>query len=197
MSPISVKSFKLGAMEKLRQLTARHDSGRKPVVSAPFDSQWPQDYEQVDTNRPSQAVRPLLPKRIIRLVSGRLKRLWSYAWVLEISSIGIAILALAAMYITLAMHRDQPLPQWPGMISINSLIAIFTVVLKVTLMMPLAEGVAFHSLSSALLTLGIGIGQLKWHWFHEPRSLIHLNRIDAASRGPWGSFLLIFSRYKQ
>ncbi|MCJ1466696.1 hypothetical protein MMC07_005316 [Pseudocyphellaria aurata] len=167
-------------MEKLRQLTARHGSGRQLVVSVPFDNKWPQSFEQVDTNNHSQAVRPLLRKRIIRLVPGRLKRILSYAWVLEISSIGIAILTLAAMYITLAMHRDRPLPHWPGLISINSLIAIFTVILKVTLMMPVAEGV----------------GQLKWHWFQESRSLIDLDQFDAASRGPWGSILLIFSTYK-
>lgn len=172
-------------MEKVLKLAARQNLGRTPTVPKVFNSRGPY---------PSQAVRRPFWRSV---VPGLLKRILTYAWAIEIASILIAILALSAIYITLVIHSDRPLPRWPGLISINSLIAIFTVILKAALIMPVAEGMAFNVHSSCLLIFRIGIGQLKWHWFHEPRSLIDLNRVDAASRGPWGSFLLIFTTPKQ
>ncbi|MCJ1467733.1 hypothetical protein MMC07_006358 [Pseudocyphellaria aurata] len=185
-------------MEKIRELslTARQNINfnfikfnfgkkstfEKSVVSGPVDNRGPRDYQQVDTNHPlypSPSGRSPLTRRAIRPISGPFKRLLRCAWVYEWSSIVVAILAMEAIYITLVLHRAGPLPQQTSMISINSLIAIFTVILKASLLMPVAEG----------------IGQLKWHWFHKPRSLIDLNRVDAASRGPWGSFLL-FTTYR-
>lgn len=129
-------------MEESRQPTALQNIGRKPAVSRASDSLGHQNYELIDTNHPSQTVRQPLRRRVI---PGPLKRILSYDWAIEILSIVIAILALTAIYITLAIHSDQPLPQWPKAISINSLISIFTVVLKATLMMPVAEGMASGS----------------------------------------------------
>lgn len=126
-------------MEKLRKLTTRQTIGKKHTVPRIFNSRWPQNYDQVDTSFPSQAVRRPFWRSI---VPGLLKGILTYAWTTEISSILIAILALSAIYITLVMHSDRPLPRWPSLISINSLIAIFTVILKATLMMPVAEGLA-------------------------------------------------------
>jgi hypothetical protein len=43
-----------------------------------------------------------------------------------------------------------------------------------------------------------GISQLKWSWFSRDRPLIDFEQFDLASRGPWGSFLLVLrlqSRY--
>lgn len=187
-------------MEELQPLTAapggaRQSIPRKAIALRTTDSHEPPDYEQVDTSHPSfEAVRQPLSRRV---VPGPLNRIWSYAWVIEISSFFLAVLALAAIFITLAIHSDRPMPQWPKLISINSLIAIFTAVLKAALMMPVAEGIVYHSVSRTPLTSGTGIGQLKWHWFRQPHSLADLDRIDAASRGPWGSFLLMFTTYKQ
>jgi hypothetical protein len=61
-------------------------------------------------------------------------------WVLEVLSCLIASIALAAIIITLVVHQGRPLPQWPHLISINSLLAVFTVILKASLSLPVAEG---------------------------------------------------------
>ena len=176
-------------MEELQPLAAGPSGARqsipmKPIALRTADSHGPPHHEQVQ---------PLSR----RVVSGPLNRIRTYAWRIELSSFFLATLALAAIFITLAIHSDRPMPQWPKLISINSLIAIFTAVLKAALMMPVAEGMVFDAVSRTPLTSGTGIGQLKWHWFHQPRSLVDLDRIDAASRGPWGSFLLMFTTYKQ
>jgi hypothetical protein len=61
-------------------------------------------------------------------------------WAFEILSCTFALLCLLAIIVTLVTHQDQSLPQWPRMISINSLIAIFTALMKAALMVPIAEG---------------------------------------------------------
>lgn len=37
----------------------------------------------------------------------------------------------------------------------------------------------------------LGISELKWSWFQKSRYLKDLDTMDTASRGPWGSFLLL------
>lgn len=45
---------------------------------------------------------------------------------------------------------------------------------------------------SAMYVVGKCLGQWKWVYFHEERrSLVDLDIIDDASRGPWGSFKMI------
>jgi hypothetical protein len=88
-------------------------------------------------------------------------------WLWEASSIAAAAFALAAIVITLVIHRDRPLPQWPSEITINALIAVFTAIFKACLMMPIAEC----------------MGQLKWLWYQKPRPLGYMEQWDLASRG--------------
>ncbi|KAK7744662.1 hypothetical protein SLS53_003550 [Cytospora paraplurivora] len=76
------------------------------------------------------------------------------------------------------MHQGLPHPQWPYHITINALISVFTAIFKMALMTPIAEG----------------ISQFKWLWYNRPRELADIERLDQASRGAWGSFLLLFSR---
>lgn len=46
------------------------------------------------------------------------------------------------------------------------------------------------------LILDTGISQLKWIWFsNQSRSLADMDVYDRASRGPWGSFLLIAKQF--
>ncbi|KAF5503032.1 hypothetical protein CGCF413_v005852 [Colletotrichum fructicola] len=37
----------------------------------------------------------------------------------------------------------------------------------------------------------LGLGQLKWEWFSQPRRLADVVLFDDASRGPWGSLMLL------
>ncbi|KAK1990633.1 hypothetical protein LX36DRAFT_531475, partial [Colletotrichum falcatum] len=98
-------------------------------------------------------------------------------WALEFLSIFLAFSSLAAILAILSIHQGQPLPQWPRFVSINSLVAVFSAILKAALVMPVAEA---------------GIGQLKWSWFlSQPREIRDIGLFDQASRGPWGSILLV------
>ncbi|KAF6840995.1 hypothetical protein CMUS01_03715 [Colletotrichum musicola] len=69
-------------------------------------------------------------------------RLYWQTWWLEILSSLLALSCLVAMITILGIHQGQPLPKWPDIISINSLISILTAVFKASLIMPIAEGYA-------------------------------------------------------
>ncbi|KAF6827133.1 hypothetical protein CMUS01_09138 [Colletotrichum musicola] len=96
-------------------------------------------------------------------------------WSIEIASSILALGCIAAVVILLSLHQGKPLPAWPKLISVNTLIAVFTAIFKASLIMPVAEG----------------IGQLKWTWFDRPQRLSDIALYDGASRGPWGSLSLI------
>ncbi|KAK2015112.1 hypothetical protein LZ32DRAFT_646084 [Colletotrichum eremochloae] len=96
-------------------------------------------------------------------------------WWMEIFSSVLALGCIIVIVVILSIHQGKPLPSWPRLISINSLISIFTAVFKASLTLPVAEG----------------LGQLKWNWFDRPHKLGDLVLFDNASRGPWGSLQLI------
>ncbi|KAL6407889.1 hypothetical protein AUP68_08917 [Ilyonectria robusta] len=99
-------------------------------------------------------------------------------WFLEIMSILFALGCLIAIVIVLTVHQNNPLPSRPELLSINSLISVFTTFFKAALIMPVAEG----------------LGQLKWTWFTKPHKLSDVSLFDEASRGPWGSFFLLLKQ---
>lgn len=70
----------------------------------------------------------------------RVSRMWNYGWVLECLSCGLAVIALIAIVITLRLHENKSLPKWLFNISINALIAIFGVLLRAGVTVPLSEG---------------------------------------------------------
>lgn len=89
--------------------------------------------------------------------------------------------SFAAIIAVIAPYQHRRLPSWPYSITINALIAIFTVILR----------------GSILFIAAKTLSQQKWIWFgsHRARPLIDMSRFDNASRGPWGSFLLVGTLY--
>jgi hypothetical protein len=108
------------------------------------------------------------------------ERSMTLIWSIEIVSLVLALVAFVAIIITLFVHQNRPLPHWPSLISINTLIAIFTAIMRASMLLPVAEG----------------ISQLKWLWFHHAHPLIDLEGFDLASRGPWGCLLLLLKHPK-
>ncbi len=76
------------------------------------------------------------------------RRVVSHPWLPEVLSSLIAAIALMAIIVTLAVHQGKPLPQWPHSISINALIAVFTVIFKASLLMPVAEGICLSRINT-------------------------------------------------
>ena len=61
-------------------------------------------------------------------------------WLVELLACVLAVLALAAIVITLGTHDGRPLPNWPFDISVNALVSIFAVIFKGAILVPVAEG---------------------------------------------------------
>jgi hypothetical protein len=61
-------------------------------------------------------------------------------WWMEIIACAFVLLALVAIVLTLAIHQNQPLPDWPFGISVNSVVSVFVVILKGGMLLILGEG---------------------------------------------------------
>ena len=97
-------------------------------------------------------------------------------WLWEMLSILVSLLSLIAVVVILKSYSGRPLPDWPESITLNALIAVITTIMTAAMM----------------VSVPACISQLKWLWFREPRPVKDFDTFDAASRGPWGSFLLLF-----
>jgi Protein of unknown function (DUF3176) len=145
------------------------------------ESQLPIKNQSVHQVPAIPKIRPT--KQTERLVRGPSARFGTpklavfHAWRFEILSCLLFVLSLVAIFVTIYSHQGRPLPQWPYSISINSLVAIYVVILKAAMLFVAAEG----------------LSQLKWSWFKRSRPLEDLTRYDMASRGAWGAVRLLWT----
>ncbi|TGJ83165.1 hypothetical protein E0Z10_g5594 [Xylaria hypoxylon] len=99
---------------------------------------------------------------------------WWWWW--EIAGSLISIISISLIVPVLKMVDNKPLDVWSYSIRPNSLISVLTTISK----------------SSMTVSTASCLGQLKWdHFQYRPNPLDHLQIYDDASRGPWGSFLLL------
>lgn len=134
------------------------------------------------------------PMKRARLTTVR--TLANQTWTLEALSCSLSAAALVTVIAVLIAYDGQPIPQWPHYITLNSLVAVFTAIFKASMMMAVVEGefskILYGLRRMAKEICGVpGISELKWSWFRNPRSLMDLEKIDSASRGPWGALCLL------
>ncbi|KAF2124602.1 hypothetical protein P153DRAFT_350814, partial [Dothidotthia symphoricarpi CBS 119687] len=101
-------------------------------------------------------------------------------WWTEVASLALAAAGLIAIAVIMAEYHNKQQPEWKYKINLNTLIAILSTLIRACLVL-VAEEV---------------ISQLKWMLYRQPSSLQHLAHFDTASRGPWGSALLLFRTRK-
>ena len=116
-----------------------------------------------------------LPEQSLHGIRGTIR-----AWIWELAAIGFAFAVVLATFITLAVGSGKDVPSWPLSLSLNSLISIYSTVLRALLFFILSEI----------------ISQGKWSWLTRSRRLRHLDDFDRASRGAWGSVKLLLVAYK-
>ncbi len=98
-------------------------------------------------------------------------------WIWEWCAMLISGISLIAIFLILQLHQGRPLPNWPYSITINSLISIFATIFKVTILVPIAQG----------------LSQAKRHWFQRCRPMIDMDTYDQASREPWGALKFLWA----
>ncbi|KAK1753961.1 hypothetical protein QBC47DRAFT_325058 [Echria macrotheca] len=97
-------------------------------------------------------------------------------WWWEITAATLSIVCMVSLLVLLSRIDTQALEAWPLSIQPNSLIAVLTTVAKTSIMVPVATC----------------LGQLKWrHYLRRADRLHILQLFDGASRGPWGSVMIL------
>ncbi|KAL7943568.1 hypothetical protein V8C42DRAFT_329435 [Trichoderma barbatum] len=97
-------------------------------------------------------------------------------WWPELLSCTFAIAIFLVLTLGLRPYQGKVLSSWPLRITINTFVAICTLLIKVSLAMIVSNG----------------IGQLKWVWYSKARPLGDLQQYDSASRGVVGSLGLLW-----
>lgn len=100
----------------------------------------------------------------------------SSSWTWEILAILVNIASFIALVTTLIVYDGKAVSAWTFFLTLNTIVSILSTVSKTTLLFAVAEA----------------IGQWKWILFAKGyRPLNDFERVDAASRGPWGSARLL------
>lgn len=116
------------------------------------------------------------------------KRLYQYSisgnilkrWLLEIISWVFSSVCMIAVIVVLVYFKDEPLHKWTltdkTHLTLNAYISILSKMAGAALILPVSEA----------------LGQLKWSWFQQnSKQMWDFEIFDNASRGPWGSMLLL------
>ncbi|KAH7191262.1 hypothetical protein DER44DRAFT_850247 [Fusarium oxysporum] len=96
-------------------------------------------------------------------------------WWQEMLCCLVSVVALVTLTMTLKKFNNQPLPDWPSGITLNTVLACIATICRSALLIPVTEGLA----------------QAKWVWFKQPRALKDFEAFDKASRGLGGSLSLL------
>ncbi|KAJ5189463.1 hypothetical protein N7491_005794 [Penicillium cf. griseofulvum] len=96
---------------------------------------------------------------------------WSGSWAWEIGAVALAVVGLVLLVAFLVKINNTPYATWQYTASPNTVVSIIITITK----------------SAVLVSVSACLGQLKWDLFQNPAPLYHMQVIDEASRGPWGS----------
>jgi len=116
------------------------------------------------------------------------RRLYQYSisgnvikrWLLELLSWIFSAICMAAIIGVLIYYKDDPLSNWTLAdrtgVTLNAYISVLSKMAGAALILPVSEA----------------LGQLKWSWFQQnSKRMWDFEIFDNASRGPWGSMLLL------
>jgi len=67
-------------------------------------------------------------------------RTWRKSWAMETLSLFASVLTLAGLVSTLLVHQNRPPPQWPQLVTINSIISLFSLLMRAFVGVILTEG---------------------------------------------------------
>ena len=78
---------------------------------------------------------------------------WRQSWTAELSSFVFAILALVGLIVTLSAYDERPIPEWPHSITINSVVSLFALCMRIGVGVVLAEGTLLPDRKSLVLNV--------------------------------------------
>ena len=66
--------------------------------------------------------------------------LWRKSWTAEVCSFAFALVSLMGLVLVLSKHQGKPIPEWPQLITINSVVSLFALFMRIGVGVVLAEG---------------------------------------------------------
>ncbi|KAJ5403963.1 hypothetical protein N7509_003834 [Penicillium cosmopolitanum] len=113
------------------------------------------------------------------------RSIWLDSWLFECIALAFSIACFIAIVIVLLIYDGKRQPDMANGLTLNTIISV------------LATGCK----SALVLVISESISQLKWPWFQNPtqsqNQLVTIQKFDAASRGPLGSFMMIIHHRAQ
>jgi hypothetical protein len=101
---------------------------------------------------------------------------FSTLWLPELLACLGTIVSLVGIVALIAIYDNKPVFHWKG-VTLNAAVSVLSTASKSLLMLAVEES----------------ISQWKWILFwRDRRLLIDFERVDEASRGPWGSFIALW-----
>ena len=67
-------------------------------------------------------------------------RSWNYSWTAETCSFAFSLLTFTGLVTMLLVHQNRPIPEWPQIVSINSIVSLFALFMRTGVGLVLAEG---------------------------------------------------------
>lgn len=127
---------------------------------------------------------------------------WSTdSWAWEIGSCSLSISAVIVVAIILFIYHGKSLPKLPYNIGVSRIFAFASLSADNIQLNTLVAILGTISKTTLLLTIASSISQFKWLSFADnfkakAQTLENIQIYDEASRGPWGSLILLFKHKK-
>jgi hypothetical protein len=121
---------------------------------------------------------PLVSSVTVQQHSNSSSRWHSLPWKLEIFSWIMSLVFFIAIVVALLIFNGHALPDLPLGINPNAIIQVLATFGEAFLMVPVTSA----------------LGQMKWNRALQVRPVDDIRAVDQASRGPWGSAILLVRR---
>ncbi|EFY96509.1 DUF3176 domain protein [Metarhizium robertsii] len=105
----------------------------------------------------------------------KVKPFWK-VWMLEMACILLSFSTFILIVMVLSKFDQQSVPDWPLKVTLNTMLSFFVTLTKAGFMFPVS----------------IAISRAQWSWFLQERPLYDFHVLDQASRGAWGSLVLLW-----
>ncbi|KID94384.1 hypothetical protein MAJ_09661, partial [Metarhizium majus ARSEF 297] len=105
----------------------------------------------------------------------KVKPFWK-VWMLEMACILLSFSTLILIVMVLSKFDQQSVPDLPLKVTLNTMLSLLVTLTKAAFMFPVS----------------IAISRAQWSWFLQQRPLYDFHVFDQASRGTWGSLVLLW-----
>ncbi|KAL2204638.1 hypothetical protein CC79DRAFT_915891 [Sarocladium strictum] len=157
----------------------QHDNhGYHPISHDTFTSKQSSSQNAYGVSSPSEPPTNSTPNSPTGRSDERPRYYVFRVWLWEILALLLAIGLMIAKIVLLSQFQGKELPEWPLSINLSTLLAIFSIIQRASLLLILAEI----------------MGQAKWIWFAErDRPLFHLETFNGAGRSTLGALQLFLA----